>query len=231
MFRATLVYLFIGLYVLVAAPVGMLWALLSRDSRLLFRLARVCILSAGWIGGIRVEVKGKENVGGGQPYLFLSNHRGNLDGPILVHATRRDCRAIIKKEIMRIPILGWVLRIVDFVPVDRKDPIHARASIDRAAQLLKAGFSFFAFPEGTRSRDGSLGPFKKGVFVMAIQSGIPVLPVSIRNTAAIQPPGSYGIRPGRVEVIFHEPIRTNELRLEDRDRLLQLTREAIARGL
>ena len=231
MLRATLVYLFIGLYVLVAAPISMLWALLSGDPRLLFHLARLCILAAGWIGGIRVEVTGKEHMAGSRPYLFLSNHRTNLDGPILVHTTQRDCRAIIKKEIMRIPILGWVLRIVDFVPVDRRDPIRARASVERAAQLLKSGLSFFAFPEGTRSRDGSLGPFKKGVFVMAIQSGVPVLPISIRNSEDIQPPGSYGIRPGRVEVIFHEPIETAQMQLEDRDRLLELTREAIARGL
>ena len=231
MVRATLVYLFVGIYVAIAAPIGMIWALLSGKAGHLFSLARFCLRIAGWMSGIRLKVSGRERLLPEQTYLFLSNHQGNFDGPILFHATRRDLVAVVKMEMMRIPILSPVLRRAKFIPIDRADPIKARASIDRAARLLKEGHSFFAFPEGTRSRDGHLGVFKKGVFVMALKAGVPVMPVSIRNSRAIQPPGRYGIAPATVEVIFHDPIPTDHLQTEDRDKLLQLTRAAIAAGL
>jgi 1-acyl-sn-glycerol-3-phosphate acyltransferase len=115
------------------------------------------------------------------------------------------------------------------VPVDRRDPNQARAAIDRGAALLRQGLSFLAFPEGTRSRDGQLGEFKRGVFVMAIKGQTPVVPVTVLNSAIIQPRGSYRIRPGTIEVIFHDPIPTAGLSIADRDRLIELTREAIVR--
>lgn len=231
MLRATLVYIFVGLYMAIAAPLGLAWEYISRDTEFLYRLARLCVRTAGWMCKIKVEVHGRDRVQPGQAYLFLSNHQGNFDGPVLFYATGRNLRAIVKKEMMKIPVFSRVLRRVNFVPIDRTDALKARTSIDRAAQLLREGYSFFAFPEGTRSRDGRLGEFKKGVFVMAIKAGVPIVPVSIRNSRAIQPPGHYGIQPGTVELIFHEPIATEHMQLNDRDLLLQLTRAAIARGL
>ncbi len=231
MLRATLVYLFVSLYIAAAAPPGLIWTHVTGNTSLLYWLAHACIRASGWIGGVRVKVYGREYLQPDQAYLFLSNHQANLDGPILVYATRRNCRAVIKKEMLRIPILSWVLKTVQFVPIDRRNPVQAHESIDRAARLLKEGYSFFAFPEGTRSRNGRLGGFKKGVFVMAIRAGVPVMPVSIINSRTLLPPGRYGIHPGHVSVIFHAPIPTRELQLEDRDRLLEQTRAAIASGL
>lgn len=231
MVRATLIYVFVGLYIVIATPLGMLWSLLSRDTSLLYTLGHFCIRAAGWMGNIKVRVHGREVVRQNQNYLFLSNHQGNIDGPVLYYGTGRDLRAVVKKEVMRIPILSWVLKRIDFVPVDRGDPLRAHASIDRAAQLLASGHSFFAFPEGTRSRNGHLGEFKKGAFVMAIKAGVPIVPVTIRNSREIQPPGRYGIRSGRIDLFFHSPIVTEHLELADRNQVLEMTREAIARDL
>jgi 1-acyl-sn-glycerol-3-phosphate acyltransferase len=230
MVRATLIYLFVGLYIVLAAPIGLCWSLLSGDTRLIYSMGHFCLRAAGWMGHIKVLVHGRTLLRDGQVYLFLSNHQGNFDGPVLYYATQRNLRAVIKKEIMKIPVLSSVFKRLDFVPVDRADPVQAHASIDRAAQLLRSGLSFFAFPEGTRSRDGRLGEFKKGVFVMAIKAGVPIVPVTIRNSRDIQSPGKYGIRPGRIELVFHEPIATDLMQLADRQRLLQMTREAITRG-
>ncbi len=227
MVRTTLVYAFVGLFISILGPIGLAWALLTGRTGILYDLSRTCIRIAGWMCGIRLQVRGRDGLVPGQTYLFLSNHQGNFDGPILFYATGRDLRAVIKKEMMKIPILSTIFRMVDFVPIDRFDPLRARASIDRATQLLSQGYSFFAFPEGTRSRDGRLGAFKKGVFVMAIKAGVPVVPVTIQNSRAIQPPGRFRITPGPVYIVFHTPIATGRMGLENRDQLLQQVRASI----
>lgn len=226
-----MIYCFTALYVAAVAPIGMLWALLSGRTAHLFRLGRFCIRTAFRMCRIEVIVRNCSLIDPARNYLFLSNHQGNFDGPLLYTATGRDLRALIKKELMKIPVLSRVLRKVDFVPVDRSDPAHAHAGVDRAARLLQSGLSFFAFPEGTRSRDGRLGNFKKGVFVMAIKAGVPIVPVTIHNSCSIQPPGNYAIRSATVEIVFHEPIETRSLDLTNRQELLERTRDIIAKDL
>jgi 1-acyl-sn-glycerol-3-phosphate acyltransferase len=183
------------------------------------------------MGGVKAVVRGREMLAPGQTYLFLSNHQGNLDAPIIICVADRELRAPFKKEMMRIPVLSLAMKKVGFLPIDRTNPARAHACLDEGAQMLKDGHSFFAFPEGTRSRDGCLGPFKKGVFHMALKAGVPIVPVSIKNTIAIQPRGTYAIRPGTVEVTFHDPIPTAQLQIGDRERLIEATRTAIATGL
>jgi len=231
MFRATLVYLFIGIYVLVVAPFGLIRAACVKDAHVLFCLTRFGIRCAGWLAGVRVCVEGREKIDPARTCVFLSNHRGNFDGPVLLHALGRDLRALVKKEMMRLPVLSLVLRAAEFVPLDRTNPKKARAGIERGVRLIRGGKSFFAFPEGTRSRDSSLGEFKKGAFIMAIQAEIPVVPITILNSAAIQRPGGYGIRPGRIRVVIHDPIETMGMTFDDRNTLIRQTRAAIASAL
>jgi 1-acyl-sn-glycerol-3-phosphate acyltransferase len=231
MFLATLVYAFMSIYILLMAPFGLLWSWMSGDSRVLYCLGRFCIRAAGLLCRVKVVREGQEKIAPGENYVFLSNHQGNFDGPVLCHAIPRDWKALIKKEMMRLPVLSMVLKQVRFVPIERLNPKQAQAGIDLGAKLLKEGCSFVAFPEGTRSRDGRLGEFKKGVFIMAIKAQAPIMPVTIVGSAQIQPPGRYGIRPGHIKVIFHDPIVTAGMQIEDRHRLVQLTREAIASGL
>ncbi len=224
-------YAFVAAYILIMSPVAMAWTSIAGDTRLIYTLARFCIRVAGWVCGVKVVIRGKDKVLPGQTYVFLSNHQGNFDAPVLAHAIPRDWRALVKKEVMRLPVLSLVLRQVRFVPIDRGDPQKARGSIDLGVKLLGQGYSFIAFPEGTRSRDGRLGDFKKGVFIMALRARVPVVPVSLVNSSVIQPPGAYKIRPGIIEVVFHDPIPTERMGTEDRDRLIEMTRAAIASAL
>ncbi len=232
MIRATLVYLFMGLYIILLAPFAMLWTLAIRDGGvLLYRLARFCIRAAGLICHVKIVAQGRKKIAPGTTYVFLSNHQGNFDGPVLLHVIPRDLRALIKQEMMRLPVLSLVLKQVQFVPIERLNPKKAHLSIEFGARLLTEGKSFFAFPEGTRSRDGRLGEFKKGVFIMAIKAQVPIVPVTICDSAKIQPPEKYGIRPGCIHVIIHDPIETKGMTLDSRNQLIQLTRDAIASGL
>jgi 1-acyl-sn-glycerol-3-phosphate acyltransferase len=231
MIRATAVYVFMGLYIALLGPFALLWVLITGNPHLLFVLGRFCIRAAGWIGGVRVLCEGREKILPGKTYVFLSNHLANFDGPVLCHVIPRDCRALIKQEMMQLPILSLVLKKAQFVPIERLNPKKAQVGIELGARLLQEGKSFFAFPEGTRSRDGRLGDFKKGVFIMAIKAQTPVIPVTILGSNQIQKPGRYGIRPGTMHVIFHEPISTEGMDPEGRNRLIQLTRNAIASKL
>jgi 1-acyl-sn-glycerol-3-phosphate acyltransferase len=231
MIRATLVYFFIGLYVLLLAPFGILWALLSRHSALIYHLARFCVRVASLLCGVRVTIHGREKISSGLTYVFLSNHQGNFDAPVLVHAIPRDWSALIKKEMMRLPLFSLVLKQAQFVPIERTNPKDGQLGIERAALLLAHGKSFLAFPEGTRSRDGRLGKFKKGAFIMAIKTQTPIIPITILNSARVQPPGDYAIRPGRIEVIFHDPIETRGMTMDDCNTLVRMTRAAIASPL
>jgi len=231
MIRATLVYIFVSLYVLIMAPIGIVWTLATKDTVFIYRLARCCVRVAGWMCRIKVKIHGREKIRPGKAYLFLSNHRGNFDGPVLLYGIPRDIRGLMKQELMRIPMLSWVFKTVQFVPIDRRDSAQARAAIDRGAALLKTGLSFIAFPEGTRSRDGRLKDFKKGAFIMALKAGVPIIPITILNTGSIQPPGSYKIQPATVELFFHDPIPTDEMIMEDRNLFVEKTRAAIASAL
>jgi 1-acyl-sn-glycerol-3-phosphate acyltransferase len=231
MIRATLVYAFVGVFILLLGPPAILWALLSGSSALIHTLARFCIRTAGVMSGVRVLVRGREKMLPGATYVFLSNHQGNFDGPVLIHLIPRNLSALIKKEMMRLPVFSLVLKQAQFVPIERSNPKEARAGIDLGAKLLASGKSFFAFPEGTRSRDGRLGEFKKGVFIMAIKAQASIIPITILNSAQVQPPGKYGIRPGCIEVVFHNPIETQGMTLDDRERLVYMVRQAIASEL
>ena len=231
MIRATLVYAFMALYVLLMGPFALLWTILTKETRHLYALGRFCVRVSGMLSGIRVRIEGRDRIARGETYLFLSNHQGNADAPVLLHSIPRDWRALVKHEMMRLPVLSIIMRHAKFVPIERRNPQQARSAIAYGASLLSQGYSFITFPEGTRSRDGQLGAFKKGAFIMAIEAQIPVVPVTISGSGDVQPPGCYAMMPGTIRVFFHDPIPTRGMDIEDRNRLMELTRSAIASKL
>jgi 1-acyl-sn-glycerol-3-phosphate acyltransferase len=212
-----------------AAVVALLWTVLTRDVGFLYRVG-IAISRAGVrIAGLRVQAEGLEHLQPESTYIFLSNHVSNLDPPVLLPLIPRRTSVLAKRELFRIPILGQVMRIARLVPVDRDHRGRAFESLRAASEVLRDGINMTIFVEGTRSPDGHLLRFKKGPFHLAMDTRVPVVPVTIVGTYEAQPKGRFTVRPGIVRVVFHEPIQTAKFR--DRDTLMEAVRERIASAL
>jgi 1-acyl-sn-glycerol-3-phosphate acyltransferase len=157
---------------------------------------------------IELDARGAEGVPPGRAYVYMSNHQSHLDIPVL-YATlpSRTIRMLAKQELFRIPLWGAGLRAAEFIEVDRGNHARAVRAIERAEALVRDGVSIYLAPEGTRSRDGRIGPLKKGGFHLALATGAPIVPVALRGTIDILPRGSQSMKTGRrVQVRIGAPI-------------------------
>ncbi len=151
-------------------------------------------------------VRGMENLEPGHNYIFMANHTSNLDPPVLIPTIPGRCSVLVKKELFRIPILGTGMKMASLVPVDRSDRESAIESVNAATAVLRQGLHMLIFPEGTRSSDGRLLPFKKGPFHLAIAAQVFIVPVTVLGAHELWPKDSFALRPGTVTVVFHQPI-------------------------
>ena len=163
--------------------------------------------------------------------VFMANHQSLFDIPALVLAMPGDFRVVAKRELLLVPIFGWALWLAGFVFIDRSDRGKAIKRLERTVRLLRRGRSIVVFAEGTRSPDGQLLPFKKGGFILALQAGVPIVPVSIRGGREVMAKGSLRARPGRIDVIFGTPVATSAYSLQTKDLLISAVRDRIASGL
>jgi 1-acyl-sn-glycerol-3-phosphate acyltransferase len=219
-------------YVVLALPAGAIgipWAWLTGNIGPLYRWS-MWILRVGLrLARIRVEVVGREHIPP-RPCIFMANHVSNLDPPILLPMLPFRTAFFIKRSLIRIPILGLGMRLGNFVPVDRDGRLEsARESVQAASRVLASGVNISTFPEGTRSRSGRLQPFKKGAFFLAMESGAPVIPVSISGSEHMMTKGSLRIKPGTARLTFHLPMYPEQF--ATRDELTLAVRAAIASGL
>jgi 1-acyl-sn-glycerol-3-phosphate acyltransferase len=180
--------------------------------------------SALWLTGCRRQVAPLPPLPPG-PIVFVSNHESALDIWVLVECLPRNVRFVAKQELFRIPVFGWYLRVGGHVPVDRHDRAQAVESLHAAARLVRAGTSLIVFPEGTRSRDGRVQPFKKGPFALAMEARVPVVPVAVSGSGAVTPRGVVAVWPGTIRVAVGEPVDPSGY--PDRTALLTAVRERI----
>ncbi|HTZ90548.1 MAG TPA: lysophospholipid acyltransferase family protein [Alloacidobacterium sp.] len=213
-----------------AALIGLPWTLLRRDISFLYRWAMWIANTGLKVGGIRMDVSGREQLDRGQRYIFMSNHVSNLDPPVLLPLLPGRTSVFLKRSLMKIPVLGYAMRLGDFVPVDRDGRVEsAKQSVERARQVMDAGLHITSFVEGTRSRDGRLLPFKKGPFYLAMETGRPVVPISIWGTEGMMKKGSVRITPGTAHIVFHAPLLPRDY--ATREDLMAAVRQSIASSL
>lgn len=182
-----------------------------------------------WSCGVKVKVKGYENLEKGRQYVFVCNHRSYLDtASLYAHAGRR-VGLVAKKELLKAPIFGYGLRIANIIAIDRSNPKRARESMDKAREIMSDNYSFGVFAEGTRAMPGELLPFKKGAIHLALQTNAPIIPVAFRNTDKLMGKKTGVAFPGTVEMVLLPPIETaGKTAKDDLMKLMNKTREAIA---
>jgi 1-acyl-sn-glycerol-3-phosphate acyltransferase len=219
------------LYTIVLGTIGILLCLLVPGGGALMPLARLWSRLVLWTSRVCWTASFDPALDPARHCVYAANHQSQFDIPVLTLAMPADFRMVAKRSLMFIPIFGWALWLAGFIFIDRSNRERAIRSLDRAAARLRSGTSVVVFAEGTRSRDGGLLPFKRGGFVLAIQAGVPVVPVSIRGGLEVLPKGSLWVRPGTLHVHFGAPIDTTGYTYETKEALIERARAAVAEGL
>jgi 1-acyl-sn-glycerol-3-phosphate acyltransferase len=197
-------FLLLGSAILAAVTLAVAW--IPPRGRWSFGVMRIWSSSLLASGLVRVEPVYSPELEPGRSYVFLANHQSLFDIPVVIATSPGQLRMVAKAGLFKIPLFGWALRAGGFVPVDRADRSSAGKTFSSASARLREGTSMLLFPEGTRSLDDTLLPFQRGGFLLALKSGLPIVPVGIRGTRAIQRRGSFVIHPGRVTITYGAPI-------------------------
>jgi 1-acyl-sn-glycerol-3-phosphate acyltransferase len=226
-FKLVFVYLTLGP---IAGIIGIPYTLLVGDISLLYRVA-MWITNAGVrAAGIKIEMKGHENIPSGRSCIFMSNHVSNLDPPVVLPLLPGRSSVLLKKQLMSIPILGRAMRLAKFVPVERGHRRDAaQASVEAAADALRSGLHILVYPEGTRSLNGRLSTFKKGPFFLAMETQAPIVPIALSGTQTMMRKGSNAITPGLAKIQVLPAIEPSHY--ATREELLLAVRSAIAKAL
>jgi 1-acyl-sn-glycerol-3-phosphate acyltransferase len=230
MIRTILAVVYLALAILLVLPWLILRSLITGDPNFMYQTGMKVLRGTLWILGVRVRSAGLENIPAGV-CVFAANHVSNVDPIAFVPAIPRRVALLAKKQVFRIPILSTAMRMAKLIPVDREDREAAAASVETAVKYLREGLSFAIYPEGTRSRDGRLQPFKKGAFLMAIRAGVPVVPVSIVGAQDLMRKGEWFVRPGDVLVRFGPAVDASKYTEHHRGELLARVQELVAAGL
>lgn len=223
-------YLFLALFLpltFTLAASAILWTLLDSSGKSYAFHARLWARISLALAGVRVAVQGAEQLPDG-PVVFMSNHQSNFDILALLAAMPRQFYWIAKKELFEIPVFGTSMRRGGYIPLDRSDGRKALKSMESAARIIREGKSVVIFPEGTRTKDFHLLPFKRGGFMLALRAGVPVVPVTINGSGRINPAGRTRLYRGNITITLHPPLTPPAAaRSEAESALMEQVRTAI----
>ncbi|MEA5114113.1 MAG: lysophospholipid acyltransferase family protein [Geobacteraceae bacterium] len=183
-----------------------------------------------FFAGVKIQVHGTDKIPAGVPLIFMGNHQSNFDILTLYSGLPHHFSWIAKQELFRIPLFGYAMKRAGYLPLDRSDGRQALKTMEFAAKKIRDGVSVMVFPEGTRSMDGKLLPFKRGGFLLAARAGVPIVPFTISGSAQVNPPKRLAVRKGVISIRFADPIPTTGATGKRRDELISRVREAIEGG-
>ena len=230
MLRATFICAAIALYTLLLGPPLLLYCFITKHVDPLYWAGVKGVMFFVNCVGVRVRVKGTERIPQGT-CIFAANHTSSADAPAVVGAIPRRIAILLKRSLFEWPIVGQAFHLAHFIPVDRFNRESAVGSLEKATEAIREGQSFLIYPEGTRSPDGRLQEFKKGTAVIAIKSGVPVVPVACSGAHRVMEKRKLKITPGEILVEFLGPVDPTNYSLDQRDELLREIHDRLAAGL
>jgi 1-acyl-sn-glycerol-3-phosphate acyltransferase len=230
MLRTIFISVFLSLYILIVGPPLIVYTLMTNNPDPIYWAGINGVMFFVRLSGVRVRVAGTERIPPGT-CLFVANHTSSMDAPAVVGAIPRRIAILLKESLFRWPVVGRAFLSARFIPVDRKSRESAIASVDKATVAMRNGQSFLIYPEGTRSPDGRLQPFKKGAVTMAINAGVYLVPVACSGAHRVMVKKSLVIHPGEILVEFLEPIDAGKYTLGQRDELNRRLHDAMSAGL
>jgi 1-acyl-sn-glycerol-3-phosphate acyltransferase len=230
MIRTTYIILWVVLTTIFWGLTAIITSFFTRTGNPVHIVARMWARSIMFASRIKVTVNGLANIDPTQSYVYMSNHQSNFDIPVLLAYLPVQFRWLAKAELFKIPIFGRAMRGAGYIKIDRYNQESAFESLNEAARKMKNGVSAMIFPEGTRSRDGNIRPFKKGGFVMAVNAGVPIVPIVLKGTWTIMDKSSLRINTGEVSLNILAPIATTGYTRETKDDLIKSVRAAIREG-
>jgi len=211
---------------LLLASIAILVSMFDFKGRMMHIISKIFSKGVLLIAGVKLEINGRELLDRKESYIFISNHQSYFDIPVLMQAVPNNLRFVYRKSLSRIPIFGWGMYLSGYIPINRDNAREALKSLKIAAQKIKKGISVVVFPEGTRSTEEKLGEFKRGMFVIAEEAKVNLVPVTIDGSRKILPKQKFVINSGKVKVTFNKPIEY----IDDRN-LLNEIREIIKTNL
>jgi 1-acyl-sn-glycerol-3-phosphate acyltransferase len=200
----------------------------DRKGRVIHCYARLWGKVALLANRVKVQVEGMEHLNEKGPYIFMSNHQGSYDIFALLGHLPFQFKWLAKKELFSIPFLGWAMAAAGYISIDREGTRETIEAMNKAAQKIQEGMSVVIFPEGTRSSDGSIQPFKKGGFTLAIKAKVPIVPIAITGSREIMPKDRLTATSGEIRIQIDHPIETQHYSLKDRKPLMEKVREIIS---
>jgi 1-acyl-sn-glycerol-3-phosphate acyltransferase len=231
MWRALFFFVFLAPLTLGCSIVAIIGTLFDATGAFAHGCARFWSRTSLIVAGVKLTVSGLDRVPESGPVIYMGNHQGNFDILALTLAIPRRFSWLAKEELFRIPFFGGAMRRAGYIPLDRSDGRQALKSIEEAARRIREGVSVVVFPEGTRTHDGNLLPFKKGGFILASRAAVPVVPFTINGSMAINPRNRFELHPGTISIAFAEPVRPEGTGSAARELLLEQVRDAVTSGL
>jgi 1-acyl-sn-glycerol-3-phosphate acyltransferase len=204
-----------------------IFSLMGASENSIHKVARTWATVLLKISNVQVRVHGTEHIATDRPQIFMSNHQSDFDILIVLAYLPGQFRWIAKKELFRIPVFGKAMKNAGYIEIDRQNHERAMQNLAEAARKIREGKSVMSFPEGTRSVDGTIKAFKKGMFHLAFEAGVPIVPITIIGAAEIMPKRSLKISPGRITMVIDQPIEVSAYSEDTRPELIERVRSVI----